>query len=212
MKSSRLSAGDVPFQSDSPDCQTVFLCRDHDDGFLLDRAATLALFRASDVGFVDLNLAGKAIPIRPYHRSAQLVQPSPSRFVAAQPQHPLQAQGADTILLAGYEPHRKKPYAQRLSGVMEHRASSQRSLRIARFAHQHTARRHPRLPENPTTPANESVRPAQPPDVVTATRLDPKPVVHFMECARVINAGDRSCIFHGATVSMIFTWVKGIPI
>ena len=118
----------------------------------------------------------------------------------------------DTILLAGYEPHRKEPSAQRLSGVMEHRASSQRSLRIARFSHQHTARRHPRLPENPTTPENESVRPAQPPDVVTVIRLDPEPVVHFMECARVINAGDRSCISHGATVSMIFTWVKGIPI
>lgn len=45
------------FQSDATDCSTVFLCRDHDEGLLLARAAPLALFRSTNVGVIDVNLA-----------------------------------------------------------------------------------------------------------------------------------------------------------
>src|SRR3990172_7572825 len=206
--------GDVldAFQSDTPDCSTVFLCRDHYDGLFLGLATPFALFRASNVGFVDFDLAGKAIPTRSYHRSAQLVHPRPSRFVAAQTQHPLQAQGADAILLAGYEPHRKEPRAQRLAGVLEHRAGGQRRFAVARPASKHAARHYPRLPDNPTMTANEPVRPTQAVNIVAATVVTTEPIVHFFERSRVINAGTRLGVFHAGKISAVFTGVKGIPI
>lgn len=200
------------FQPDAPDCATVFLCRDHDDGLFLNLAAPLALFRAANVGFIDFNLAGKSITSRSDHGPAQLVQPRPSRFVAAQAKCSLQTQGAHAILLAGYEPHREKPRTQRLVGVLEYCTSRQRRTAVAIFASKHPARRHPGLPSNPATLANETVRPAQAPDVVAALCLGPKPIVHFIERARVIDARGRACIFHGKKISASRTCVKGIPI
>ena len=72
------------FQSDTSDGATIFLRRDHDDGLFLDLAATLAFFRAANVGFIDFNLTGKSIAPRSYHGPAQFVQPLQSRFVATQ--------------------------------------------------------------------------------------------------------------------------------
>src|SRR5450759_4101101 len=178
---------DAP-QADAPDSTAVFLCCDHNDGLFLDLAAPLALFRASNVGFVDLDLAGKAITARPDHRSAQFVHPRPSRFVAAQAQHPLQAQGADAILLTAGEPHRQEPCPQSLVAVMEPHAGRQRRVAMASLASKYPARHYPRLPDNPATPANESVGPPQAADVVAPTHLSAEPFVHFFECARVTSA------------------------
>jgi hypothetical protein len=47
------------FQSDAPDGATAFLRGNHDDGLFLDIATPLAFFRATHVGFIDFNLAGK---------------------------------------------------------------------------------------------------------------------------------------------------------
>src|SRR5665647_2156490 len=105
------------FQSDAPYSATVFLRRDYDDGLFLDLASPLAFFRATNVGFIDFNLAGQSITSRSYHGPTQLVQPRPSRFVAAQAKCPLQPKGAHAILLAGDEPHREKPRTQRFVGV-----------------------------------------------------------------------------------------------
>src|ERR1039458_3208902 len=200
------------FQSDTPDGSTIFLRRDHYDGLLIDLATSLALFRATNVGFVDLDVTSKAIPIRPYHSPAQLVHPRPCSFVAAQAQHSLQTQGADAVLLAGYEPHCKKPGAQRLAGVLEHCTSRQRRFRIACPAPKYAARGHPRLPNIPTTRTNEPVWPPQAPDIFAALNLTAKPLVHFLERARVINAGHWFLSFHGIKLSAFLTWVKGIPI
>lgn len=206
--------GDIldAFPSNAPDRSTVFFRRDHDDGLVLDLATPLTLFRAANIGFIDFNLTGKSITTRSYHGPAQLVQPRPSRFVATQAQCALQTQGAHAILLAGDKPHREKPRAQRLAGVLEHSTGRQRRAAVASPASKHAARRHPRLPSNPTTLANESVRPAQAPDIVAALGLGPEPVVHFIERARVIDARGRACIFHGKKISASPTCVKGIPI
>ena len=44
------------------------------------------------------------------------------------------------------------------------------------------------------------------------TPICSKPVVHFIERARVIDARGRACIFHGKKLSASPTCVKGIPI
>ena len=199
------------FQANAPDRSPVFLCRDYSDGLFLDLAAPLALFRTANVGFIDFNLTGKSITTWSYHGPAQLVQPRPSRFVATQAKCALQTQGAHAILLAGDKPHREKPCAQRLAGVLEHRTGRQRRAAVASPASKHAARRHPRLPSNPTTLTSESVWPAQASDIVAALGLGPKPVVHFIERARVIDARGRACIFHGKKISASPTCVKGIP-
>ena len=161
---------------------------------------------------IDFNLPGKSITTWSYHGPAQLVQPRPGRFVAAQAKRSLQTQGTHAILLAGDKPHREKPRALRFASVLEHRARRQRRAAVACLASKHAARCHPRLPSNTTTFTNESVRPAQAPDIVSTLRLGPKPFVHFIERARVIDTRGRICLFHGTKISPSLTCVKGIPI
>jgi hypothetical protein len=48
-----------------------------------------------------------------HHGPTQLMQPSPRRFIAAQPQDALQPFRAGSVLLAGYPPDRPKPRHQR---------------------------------------------------------------------------------------------------
>jgi len=141
------------FQSDGA---TIFFRRDHDNGFFLDLAAPLTFFRAANVGFVDFNLASKSITPRSYHGPEQLVQPRPSCFVAAQSKCPLQSQSAHAILLTGDDPHREKPGAQRLVGVLKHSARRQRRTAVTILTSKYAAWcRHPRLPCSPATLANE---------------------------------------------------------
>ena len=83
-----------------PDAATTLLCRHRDDGLCFGFSAPLSLFGAADTGFVDLDGAREAIPTGPDHRPPQLVEPCPRRLVAAEPEHPLQAQGTDAVLLA----------------------------------------------------------------------------------------------------------------
>lgn len=77
------------------------------------------------------DLAGKTIATVPHHRPTQLVQPGPSRLVAAEPQLSLEAQSTHAVLLAGEEPHRQKPRLQRFARVLENRARRQRPLPFA---------------------------------------------------------------------------------
>ena len=54
-----------------------------------------------------------------------------ARGGAAQAKHPLQAQRADAVLLAGDKPHGKKPHPQRLVRVLQYSPSRQRYLPAA---------------------------------------------------------------------------------
>ncbi len=197
--------------SDAPDSVTPFLGRHDDESLRLGLPASRTLFRATHSGLVDLDVASEPLPLWPHHGPAQRVQPGPGRLVAAQAQHSLQAQGAHPILLAGDEPHRQQPHPQRLAGVLAHRAGCQRGFRVARRTPEHAPRRHPRFLDRAAPTAHEHGWPTQASNVVAATSLRLEPVVHLLERARVIDAGDRSCFFHRATGSLDRTWVKGIP-
>ena len=137
---------------------------------------------------------------------------APGCLVATQPKHPLQAQGTDAVLLAGDEPHRQEPHPQRLARPLEDGAGRQRRLSSTCPAVKHLTRRYPRLPNRSASPANEPLRPTQPPDVVPASRLGAEPRIHLLERPRVINPWDRvSPIFHPPTLPDVLTWAKGIP-
>jgi hypothetical protein len=109
----------------------LFLGRNDDNGLVLGLTPTLSRFRAADIGLVNLDLAEEAIAAGADHCAAQLMKPGPGGLVAAQAKHPLQAQRADAILLAGDKPHGKKPQPQRLVRVLEYGAGRQRYLPTA---------------------------------------------------------------------------------
>ena len=70
-----------PAQADATDALAFLLRCDGDDRLALDLAAPLALFRAADIGFVDLDGATQPIAPGPHHGPAQLVQPGPGGLV-----------------------------------------------------------------------------------------------------------------------------------
>ena len=71
-------------QPDSADPPPVLLGRDDNDRLLFGLSAAHAFFLSTDVGFIHLHTAVEPIPVRPDHRTPQLVKPTPSCLVAAQ--------------------------------------------------------------------------------------------------------------------------------
>jgi len=60
--------------------------------------------------------------------------------------------------------------------------------------------------------AKKSIGPTQATNIVAATILAAKPVVHFFERSKVINTKTRLAIFHAAKISALIAGLKGIPI
>src|SRR5271165_1276976 len=182
-----------------------------DDGLALGFSASRTLFRATNIGFINLDRTRQQVPARPDHGAAQLVQPGPGSFVAAKPQSPLEAERTDPILLAGDEPHRQKPHPQRLTGTLEDRPGGQRCLFAAGPTPQPC--HPPWLPRLSAMGAGESLRPAQTMDVLAAGRVVTEAFVHRLKRARVIKSSDRvSSGLHQTGVPDPSGAVKGIPI
>ena len=64
---------------------------------------------ATHVRFIDLNRAMEPLAVWPDQGAPQLVQPGPSRLVAAQTEYTLKTKRVGTVLLARHEPYRLKP-------------------------------------------------------------------------------------------------------
>ena len=183
-----------------------------DDGLALGFSASRTLFRATNIGFINLDRTRQQVPARPDHGAAQLVQPGPGSFVAAKPQFPLEAERTDPILLAGDEPHRQKPHPQRLTGTLEDRPGGQRCLFAAGPTPQPSPCHHPWLPRLSAMGAGESLRPAQMTDILPAGRVVTKAFVHRLKRARVIKSSDRvSSGVHQTSVPRPSGAAKGIP-
>jgi len=93
-----------------------------DYGFGLCLSTTNTLFLSTNVRLVNLNMSTEHVPARAYHGTAELVQPSPSSLIAAQPEDSLQAQSAYAELLISEVPHCMEPYTQGFSCAFEHGA------------------------------------------------------------------------------------------
>ena len=178
-------------KADATNTTTIFLSRNGNNLLGLDFSSSLPFLGAADIGFVNLDYAKKAISSWPHHRPAQFVEPSPSRLIAAQPEYPLQAQGADTVLLAGDEPHCQKPHPQWLAGVLKNRARCQGSFTLTNPTLENPARSRPRFSCCPTTTANEPVWPTEATNIFSPCRIVAEPVVHFLECPWIINRWNR---------------------
>src|SRR5439155_8534690 len=137
-------------------------------GLALRFAAPHTLFRSPHVSLVDLDSSRQSIPARSHHRPPQFVKPTPRGLVTAEPQHALQTEGADAILLAGHPPQSVEPHLQRGARVLKNRPRSQRSLvRAVRTLPER--RTQPPRPAFPTPGAAEPFRPAHPEKIVITT-------------------------------------------
>src|SRR3990172_694201 len=205
---------DIPdaLKADSAKPTAVLLGCHRDDRLVLGVPASLALFRAANIGFVNLDGTEKQMPTRPDHRTAQLVQPRPRRLIAAKPQFPLEPERTDPVLLAGDEPHRQKPHPQWLAGAFEDRPGRQRCLLAAGPAPQPPSRHHPWFPRHPAMRAGEPCRPSQTTDVVLAGFVVAEPLVKSLKRLRVIDSRHRmSDICHPPSISPGAGGMKGIP-
>src|SRR5213595_2079337 len=171
--------------SDAP----ALLLRRHDNqGLALRFAAPHTLFRSPHVSLVNLDSSRQLFPARSHHRPPQFVQPTPSRLVTAEPQHALQTEGADAILLAGHPPQSVEPHLQRSARVLKNRPRSQRSLvRTARTLPERGTQ--PPSSAFPTPGAAEPFRPAHPEKIVTTGFLRSEALLEVRQRARIV--------FHG---------------
>jgi len=122
--------GDPP-HPDAAHSLVRFLHGDRNQGLLFGLSARHPLLDPAQVRLVDFDGTRQPIAPRPHHRPPQLVQPSPRRLVAAQPQDLLEPLGARPGLLAGHPPPSAEPRGQRGPGVLKDRAGRHRGLSSA---------------------------------------------------------------------------------
>src|SRR5271166_5557766 len=200
-------------KSDAANAAPGLFRRDGNDGLGFGLSAPHSHFRTADIDLVDFDSSGKAIPTRPDHRSAQLVEPGPGCLIASQAEYPLQAQGAHTVLLAGHEPHCEEPRPQRFTRVLKYRAGSQRRASITDPAPQQSVRHNPRFPDLLAMRADKAIWPSQAANIVPACCIITELLFHLLERPRIVYPRDRISIgFHPLTVSVSARSVKGIPI
>jgi hypothetical protein len=121
--------------------------------------------------FIDLHLPLEEFAVGVHHGAAQPVQQSPGGLITAQPEHALQAQGADPVLWAGDVPDGGEPHAQFGPGFVENRARRGCCLVPARGANQSGTAQAPKRRDRSAPRADPSLRPAQLFQIVPARLL-----------------------------------------
>ena len=167
------------------DTPPILLSGHCDQCFVFQVSAPQTFFEPAPVAFIDFHCPGQQIPSRPHHRAPHFVQPRPSRFVPVEPQHSLQSQSAGSGLLGGDPPHRTKPQRQRAARVLKDGPRGHRGLAPTRSALQQHFSQRPRLSTTATRTA-ETVRPAQPEQILPAGLLTAKTGLELCQVLRVI--------------------------
>src|SRR5437763_4874347 len=129
----------------------------------LPAADPAAAAPSADIALIDLHDAGQQLPAREDHRASELVQPRPRGLIAPEPEHPLQSQRADTLLLVHDVPDRREPAHQRRAGPAEDRSGRYRALGPAlAAASQPVGHLPPTTVGRTAEPAGEPAPPAEP--------------------------------------------------
>ena len=177
--------------ADATDPFAVLLGSYRNQGFLLGLSTTNALFESTEVRLVDFHLARQPIASRSHHRAAQLVEPGPGCFVAAQPQDFLQPPSARPRPLTGHPPHRSEPRPQRRPRILENRAGRHGHLSVARGA-ANQCRPRPQRPAlgAATRGTPKSVRPSQSHQVRPARLFRAESRLEFGQCSGIVLHGE----------------------
>ena len=198
------------FQSDATDCSTVFLCRDHDEGLLLARAAPLALFRSTNVGGIDVNLAVSRS--RPGRTKALC---SLCRHVQAGSSRPKPSPRCSPMALMPFFWLMMNHIAGNMCatgcGCLGTPCPPSATCCCRRPCIETRRAQSPKTPRRPRNARKRTRSASTSPDVVTALGLGPKPVIPGIERAGVIDARGLAGLSHGTKRSGSRTCVKGIP-
>ena len=87
-----------------------------------------ARLRTANPGGIDLDVAMEGLPCRVHHRSAQLVEHQPRRFVAPQPELTLDQERRDGALVRRHQVRSPEPLGERGLRVVQHRAGGERPM------------------------------------------------------------------------------------
>lgn len=164
--------GGISFDSDKNQC------------FPLCTAPSCAFLLPSNVRLVHFHAPTKTFPATADHDAAQLLQPPPSRLVAAKAIGFTKVPRAQAGLLCHHQPHDMKPEKQRLARSFKYRAHSHRGLMLTCTALDQSAVRAPDL----LAAAVRTRKPFWPPDplqVVFAIRVALKPTQELLEGLRI---------------------------
>ena len=186
-ETSEASSGSVrnPAKTDAPDPLPIDLRGDHHQGLVAQASAAPSGLDSPYVRLVHLDLAGKRVPTGPNHGASELLEASPSRPIAPEPEQPLQSKGADPVLLVGEPPHGAEPGPQGKVAPMKDRPGRDGGLVSALAAHQEGSFRCPSA-RCSTPGAAKPCRPAQLNQIGAAGVLRRKPILEFGEGVGVV--------------------------
>jgi len=152
---------DMPHTNSSKPTSSFFDFHCHDDTSLLKALSSRnSRFLTTDKCVVDLNFIRQLFPTSSNHCRTNLMQPSPSGFVAPQAKNSFQSYCTSACFLGTNPPHSDKPHPQRLPGAFKNRPSCQRGLIVAVRAFNQVSIVNPPM-SVATIRASESMRPSQ---------------------------------------------------
>ena len=157
-----------------------------DQCFVFQVSAPQALFEPAPSSFHRLPPSRRAnpVPAAPSRRRILCSQVQAVSYLL-KPQHSLKSQSAGSGFLGGDPPHRTKPQRQRAARVLKDGPGGHRGLAPTRSALQQHFSQRPRLSTTATRTA-ETVRPAQPEQILPAGLLTAKTGLEFCQVLRVI--------------------------
>src|SRR5205823_1553442 len=168
-----------------PYTRPISLGGDHNQSLTLGLPTRHAFLQPANHRLVHLHPPAQSIPIRSDHRPSQFMQPTPCRLKPTQPEDPLQAQCAGTVLLAGHIPHRTKPHHQRLPRVLENRTRRSRSLAPAIAALEQSGTHQDSL-GSLALRTSKTLRPAEADQVRSTRFLRRKALLELLDSSRVV--------------------------
>ena len=96
--------------------------------FQVQRDSLLQAAEICLIHLIHLDSPSQPVAVWAHHGTSQLMQPRPGRFVTPQLQHPLEAQGARTVLLARDPSCRPEPKGKGFAGILKDRPGRHRTL------------------------------------------------------------------------------------
>jgi len=170
---------------DSPNTLHILLCRNDYQRFSLRSTASFPRLLSTDIHLVNLDRAGEPITSWPDHGPAQLVQPCPGGFIAAQPENPLDSSRTGTVLLAGHPPDGAEPQHKGFSRPFKDGSGNDRGLIVTRRTAYQTIARMPSFFVGAAR-ASETIRPPQLVEILSAGLLGRKSPLKLQKVLGVI--------------------------
>ena len=164
------------------------------------------------IGFIDLNLTMEQFPVRANHCTAQSVQHSPRRLVAAQTKNSLQPQCADAMLLVGDVPNGGEPEAKFGARFIKNGACCYCCLMSTCRTDQSATATSPNLRNHTALRTNQSVRPTELFQIVPACLFRVEPIKELNPGRWIVFPAYRSSCWRVHLTILPSVELKGYPV